>query len=178
MFVNLIGAVPACATKTRVYKKRSAKPKIRLPLQQRALALAARKLRSIDELRKKLLAEEYAADEIETVLARLGEIHLVDDNLVAHSISRQYKDRGNRFITQKMKSKGISAEEHESAFEELPDEFERALAAGEKKMRSLKTVEPRAAGQKLYQHLAVRGFSGGIVQKVVRQLTAGVEFDE
>ena len=145
---------------------------------QRAVALAARKLRSTAELRAKLLGEGHAEETIEAALERLKEVHLLDDNLVAHSISRQYADRGNRFITQKMKLKGISAEEHESAFEELPDEFERALAAGEKKLRSLKGLEPRAAGQKLYQHLALRGFSGSTVQKVVRQLTAGAEFDE
>lgn len=134
-------------------------------------------MRSAAELRTKLIGEGYAEDETDAAISRLREIHLIDDNLVAHSISRQYADRGNRFITQKMKSKGLAAEEHESAFEELPDEFERALAAGQKKLRSLKGLEPRAAGQKLYQHLALRGFSGGTVQKVVRQLTAGAEFD-
>lgn len=145
---------------------------------QRAIELAARKLRSANELAKKLTSEGYPADEITAALERLREIHLVDDNLVAHSISRQYADRGNRFIVQKMKTKGISASEHESAFEELPDELERALAVGTKKLKSLQGIEPRAVAQKLYQHLALRGFNGAIVQKAVRQLTRGVEIDE
>lgn len=153
-------------------------PKKPLPLKDRALALAARKLRSAAELKTKLLAEGYAEDEIDAAIARLGEIHLIDDNLVAHSISRRYADRGNRFIIQKMKTKGISAQEHDSAFEELPDELERALAAGAKKMKTLQGIEPRAAAQKLYQHLALRGFNGGVVQKAVRQLTHGTEVDE
>ena len=134
----------------RPKNKKEKKP---VPVKDRALALATRKMRSTAELRAKLIGEGYGDDETDAAIARLKEIHLIDDNLVAHSISRQYADRGNRFITQKMKTKGISAEEHESAFEELPDEFERALAAGAKKMRNLKGLEPRAAGQKLYQHL-------------------------
>lgn len=135
-------------------------------------------MRSAAELRLKLIGEGYGEDETDAAITRLREIHLIDDNLVAHAIGRQYADRGNRFITQKMKSKGLSAEEHASAIEELPDELERALAAGQKKMRSLTKLEPRVAAQKLYQHLALRGFSGSLVAKAVRQLTAGVEFDE
>ncbi len=154
-----------------MYQRRPKKTEGQQPLQQRALALAARKLRSALELRNKLITEGYAEDEIDAAITRLREIHLIDDNLVAHSISRQYADRGNRFIAQKMKSKGISSDEHESAIEELPEEFERALAAGAKKLKSLKGIEPRAQAQKLYQHLALRGFSGSLVGKVVRQLT-------
>ena len=77
-----------------------------------------------------------------------------------------------------MKEKGIGADRHAAALEELPDEFERALAAGEKKLKNLKNVEARVAAQKLYQHLALRGFGGSIIQKVVRQLTTGVEIED
>ncbi len=107
-------------------------------------------------------------------IARLTEVHLLDDNLVAQSISRRYADRGNRFIVQKMKEKGVTAEQ-ESALESLADEFERALAAGKKKLRTLEKFEPKVQAQKLYQHLALRGFTGATVQKVVRQLTRLVD---
>ena len=69
-----------------------------------------------------------------------------------------------------MKEKGVAAEQ-ESAIESLADEYERALAAGQKKLRSLGKFEPRVQGQKLYQHLALRGFAASVVQKVVRALT-------
>jgi regulatory protein len=160
--------------KRRSEKKEKPKPAV----YDRALSLAARRMRSEHDLRKKLLTEGYVAEEIETSLARLKEIYLLDDSKMAHSLGRQYKDRGNRFITQKLKEKGIGAEEHAAALEELPDEFERALAAGEKKLKSLKNLEARAAAQKLYQHLALRGFGGSIIQKVVRQLTTGVEIED
>ncbi len=159
-------------------KPRERKLKPPPPVYERALALAERRMRSEHDLRKKLLGEGYEADAVDASLTRLKEIYLLDDNKMAHSLGRQYKDRGNRFITQKLKEKGIGAEEHAAALEELPDEFERALAAGEKKLKSLKNLEARAAAQKLYQHLALRGFGGSIIQKVVRQLTTGVEIED
>ncbi len=153
-------------------KRRSEKKeKPRPAVYDRALSLAARRMRSEHDLRKKLLTEGYATEEVETSLARLKEIYLLDDSKMAHAVGRQYKDRGNRFITQKLKEKGIAVDEHTAALEELPDEFERALVAGEKKLKGLKGLESRIAAQKLYQHLALRGFSGSVVQKAVRQLT-------
>ncbi|HMV36133.1 MAG TPA: regulatory protein RecX, partial [Turneriella sp.] len=141
-----------------------------LPLYDRAVALAARRLRSAADLKKKLIAENYPEDEVDAAITRLGEVHLIDDNLVAQSISRRYADRGNRFILQKMKDKGV-ADEQESAFESLADEYDRALAAGKKKLRTLEKFEQKIRGQKLYQHLALRGFAGSTVQRVVRALT-------
>lgn len=143
------------------------------PLQQRAVTLAARKMRSAADLRKKLIGEGYEPAAVDTAIARLKEVYLLDDTRMAQSVSRQYKDRGNRFITQKLREKGIAADQESAALEDLPDELERALAAGEKKLRSIRTLEPRVQAQKLYQHLALRGFGGSIVQKAVRQLTAG-----
>lgn len=151
-------------------ERRPKKEKTPPPVYERAVALAARRLRSATELKKKLIGEGYDEGEVEAAVRRLGEVHLIDDNLVAHSISRRYADRGNRFIVQKMKEKGVDAEQ-ESAIGELADEYERALAAGQKKLRSLNKFEPGVQGQKLYQHLALRGFGSSVVQKVVRELT-------
>ena len=141
------------------------------PLPQRAAALAARKMRSAADLRKKLIGEGYDADAVDAAISRLKEVYLLDDARMAQAVGRQYKDRGNRFITQKLREKGIAADHEISALEDLPAETERALAAGEKKLRSLQGVEPRAQAQKLYQHLALRGFGGSVIQKAVRQLT-------
>ena len=151
-------------------ERRRKKEKTPPPLYDRAVTLAARRLRSAADIKKKLIAENYPEDEVDAAIARLVEVHLIDDNLVAQSISRRYADRGNRFIVQKMKEKGVAAE-HESALEGLDDEYERALAAGQKKLRTLGSFEIRVQQQKLYQHLALRGFGGSTVQKVVRQLT-------
>lgn len=157
-------------------ERRRKKEKTPPPLYDRAVALAARRLRSAAELKKKLVGEGYAEEEVDAAIARLSEVHLLDDNLVAHSISRRYADRGNRFIVQKMKEKGVAAEQ-ESALESLDDEFERALAAGQKKLRALLGLEAQVQRQKLYQHLALRGFAGQTVQKAVRQLTRATDDD-
>ncbi|GAB4443213.1 MAG: hypothetical protein OHK0011_25570 [Turneriella sp.] len=150
-------------------ERRRKKEKTPPPVYDRAVTLAARRLRSAADLRKKLIGEGYDEAEVDAALRRLAEVHLIDDNLMAHSISRRYADRGNRFIVLKMKEKGVAAEK--SVIEGLADEYERALAAGQKKLRSLGKFEPSVQGQKLYQHLVLRGFGGSVVQKVVRELT-------
>lgn len=135
-------------------------------------------MRSTAELRKKLIAEGYDPGDVEAALIRLKEIHLVDDGTLARSVARHYKDRGNRFIAQKLRAKGIAADEDELALEELPDELARAMVTGEKKLRSLTKFEPQIQKQKLYQYLASRGFSGSVVQKSVRRLvTKGEDFE-
>jgi regulatory protein len=155
-------------------ERRRRKEKAPPPLYERAVSLAARRLRSAAELKNKLVREGYAEVEVDAAIERLEEVHLIDDNLVAHSIARRYAECGNRFIAQKLKEKGVAAEQA-SVIEGLSDEYERALAAGQKKLLSLGKFEPRVQGQKLYQHLALRGFAGSVVQKVVRELT---RFDE
>ncbi|MBS0617152.1 MAG: RecX family transcriptional regulator [Spirochaetes bacterium] len=142
------------------------------PVYERALALAARRLRSTSDLRQKLLNEGYDGDAIEPALVRLKEVHLLDDARVAQAIGQHYKDRGNRFIAHKLKAKGLAVDEHTAALEELPDEFERALAVAEKKLHSLKALDARVVRQKLYQHLAARGFGGGVIEKVVRRVVS------
>ena len=147
------------------------------PLYERAVALAARKLRSTQDLRKKLIAEGYDAEGVETALVRLAEVHLLDDQLVAHSLGRRYADRGNQFVVRKLREKGLGAENTEIVLEELPEEIERAVAAARKKLRTMRETDSRIIAQKLYRHLASRGFSGNTVQKVVRQLVRSGDWE-
>jgi regulatory protein len=160
-----------------VYARRSNKPKKRLPVYERAITMAARRMRSVADMRARLLAEEYEEAEIEAALTRLKEVHLLDDTRVAQSITQQYKDKGNRYIAQKMKQKGLESDQHTTAIEELPDELIRAIEVAKKKLRYLEGLEPRKVQQKLYQHLAGRGFGSVTIQKVVRKVTGDAEFD-
>ncbi|HRP69165.1 MAG TPA: regulatory protein RecX [Turneriella sp.] len=150
-------------------------PKVRLAVKERAIQFVSRQMRSVHELRQKLLDEEYAVDEIETALERLKEIHLLNDVALAETIARQYRDRGNRFIAQKIKQKGIVLDNPSSAFEALDDEEERAYAAATKKMRSLAGLEKHKIAEKLYAHLALRGFSSSIAQRTARKIVDVME---
>jgi len=141
---------------------------------ERAVQIAARKFRSADAIKKKLIDEGYNEDAADAAVERLAEIHLVDDARLAESISRHYRDRGNRFIAQKLREKGV-AEHATDAVAALDDEEVRAQAAAEKKMKALGQFEPRVRAQKLYAHLAQRGFSSAVVARVVRQLTRSEE---
>jgi len=144
----------------------------------RAITLAARKMRSVNDLRKKLLEEGFNPDEIEIALERLQEMYLLSDQKFAQAIGRKYADRGNRFIAQKLKEKGVATDQHEVALEELSSELDRAIQAGQKKMRQLTRLQPQIVRQKLYQHLAMRGFGGSIIQKAVRTLAEGADDEE
>jgi len=146
-------------------------------LLSRAITLAARKMRSVQDLRTTLLKENFDPDEIEMALERLQEMYLLSDQKFAQAIARRYADRGNRFIVQKLKTKGVDAEQHEAAFDELATEYSRALQVGQKKMRQLVKLQAHIVRQKLYQHLAMRGFGGSINQKVVRELVEGADED-
>ncbi|MBV6492432.1 MAG: Regulatory protein RecX [Turneriella sp.] len=128
-------------------------------------------MRSVSELRIKLIQEEYPVEEIEVALERLSEVYLLDDKKIAESIVRQYKDRSNRFIINRLKQKGIHSEIHLDAMEALECEEERALFCGKKKAKVLENIAPHIAAQKIYQHLAMRGFSSSLAQKVARILT-------
>ena len=151
-------------------KKKTDKEKTPPPLYERALALAARALRSTDELRQKLLSEGYDSEGVEAALLRLKEVYLLDDARVAAAVGRQYKEKGDRFILNKLKSRGIDTEENAAVFEALSDELTRALDVGQKKLKVLAAFEARVQSQKLYRYLASRGFAANTVEKAVRRL--------
>ncbi len=152
-------------------KKKIGEEKTPPPLYERALALATRTLRSTDELRQRLLTEGYDSEGVEASLARLKEVYLLDDARVAAAVGRQYKEKGDRFILNKLKSRGIDTEENAAVFEALDDELTRALDAGQKKLKALSAFEVRVQSQKLYRYLASRGFASNTVEKAVRRLT-------
>lgn len=154
----------------RSQKKKTDKEKIPPPLYERALALAARALRSTNELRQKLLSEGYDSEGVEAALLRLKEVYLLDDARVAAAVGRQYKEKGDRFILNKLKSRGIDTEENAAVFEALSDELTRALDVGQKKLKVLAAFEARVQSQKLYRYLASRGFAANTVEKAVRRL--------
>ncbi|MBA2710089.1 MAG: RecX family transcriptional regulator [Tatlockia sp.] len=63
----------------------------------------------------RFLEKEFASlvdvdNQVATTLARLRELHLLHDARVAESLAYRYAHKGNRFITQTLRLKGISAE--------------------------------------------------------------------
>lgn len=112
----------------------------------------------------RLLEKEYPNlkdidNEIEKTLNRLEKLHLLNDNNLANNLARKYQHKGNRFIKQNLKQKGLSEDLIESAIAELPFEQERALIEAQKKWRTIKGDDARAKENKLLRFLSGRGFS-------------------
>jgi len=122
-----------------------------------------------------LLEKEFAhvADidkNIEHTLNRLREMHLINDARAAESLAYRYAQKGNRFIAQVLRQKGMSSCVIEETLTTLGPEIERALEEARKKLRSLSNEEPRAIEVKLWNFLSSRGFSSDTLHQVIGQL--------
>ena len=139
---------------------------------QRSLDLLNYKSRSSAELKKRLLEEEFDAEEIDSAIRRLQELHLISDEAISAMLARKYAHKGNRFIEQKMKLRGIELPHRESVLETMADEFSRAIYAAQKKIGSLKGKDDNHIRQKMYRFLASSGFGSEVIGKVMRHYPA------
>lgn len=135
--------------------------------------LSARNI-SIRELSSILEKEFSSKPEVDKLVSqtirRLKELHLIDDNNIANSLTQRYQHKGNRFIAQKLQQKGINKESIDSAIESLPYEFERALPEARKELRSMQPLEGKAKENKLLRFLSSRGFGANTCYKVIDEL--------
>lgn len=121
------------------------------------------------------LEKEFAhlpdADEcIESAIKRLYELHLINDKRLADSLASRYEKKGNRFITQALKQKGVSDEVITDALASLGDEYARALVEARKKGARKRDDNPEKIKNRLYRFLSGRGFSFETITKVVLHL--------
>jgi regulatory protein len=128
----------------------------------------------IDYLRKK----EYADEEIEIGLTFLEENKLLNDAEFARMFCRDAmlrKPLGARALQQKLMQRGIARDIIDAVIAEQispESDYEAALATAQKLFHkystSRKHLEDDAIKKKLYENLARRGFSGSVIQNVVR----------
>lgn len=90
----------------------------------------------------RLLEKEFSAhpnleNAISQTLARLRELHLINDERIAESLSLRYRHKGNRFIRNVLRQKGLSDELIEYTLAQYGDEYERALEVLHKKLYSI-----------------------------------------
>lgn len=64
---------------------------------------------------------------IQNTLKRLNELHLLNDHRLAHGITLRYAHKGNRFMIQSLRQRGIRDAVIEDVLEQLGDEYPRAL---------------------------------------------------
>lgn len=123
----------------------------------------------------RLLEREFSAHQdldqaIEATLARLRDLHVLDDHRLAESLSHRYRHKGNRFIRSVLKQKGLNDEVIEETLAECGDEYERALEVLHKKLYSVYRTPGEKSASRLYSFLASRGFSHAVIQQAMKTI--------
>lgn len=109
---------------------------------------------------------------VEKTIARLKELHLINDEFYASSLAQNHQHKGDRFIVQKLQQKRFSEEVVAHAIQSLPSEFERALPEARKKLQTLPSLGPKEKNNKLLSFLSSRGFSASTCYKIIDEATA------
>jgi len=136
----------------------------------RQLAMAPR---SRAELMQKLAQRGCAADVAATVLDRMTEVGLVDDEAYAQMFVRsQQAGRGlaKRALARELRTKGIEDHLAEDALAAISDEDERdrARALVDKKLRAMHGLGIEVQTRRLAGMLARKGYSPSVTYAVVR----------
>jgi regulatory protein len=142
-----------------------------------ALRLLAVRPRSEAELARRLRMKGFAAAEVEPVLARLGELGMLDDAAFAGMLARdrvRLRPQGSRRMLGELRAKGVDEETARAAVSaalesEATDEAALARRAAAK-WRPRAGEEPARARRRLYGYLARRGFDGEVAREVVDEV--------
>lgn len=106
---------------------------------------------------------------IDSVFKRLKELHLINDFRLASHLAQHYSHKGNRFITQQLRQKGIKEAIILQALCSLEEENVRALEEARKKLGSQWDNSEQAMAL-LYRFLSGRSFSYPAITAVIKQL--------
>lgn len=147
----------------------------------KALSVLSKSDQSEKKLREKLL-NDYDENIVEEVIEFLKGYKLINDNLLAEKIvhdNMNLSKFGKNKIKQNLYNKGIAASDIQDAISQIdPDEeYENAKYLAEKRLKRLKGENKNKINQKIYQHLAYKGFNYDIIKRVLRELLNFDEFD-
>ena len=140
----------------------------------RQLAIAPR---SRAELMQKLAQRGCAADVAASVLDRMTQVGLVDDQAYAQMLVRtQQAERGlaRRALAAQLRTKGIDDHLAREALASITDEDEcdRARALVEKKLRAMHGLGIEVQTRRLAAMLARKGYSWSVSYTVIREVIA------
>lgn len=154
---------------------------IYMKAKNKALSILSKSDQSEKKLREKLL-NDYDENIVEEVIEFLKGYKLINDNLLAEKIvhdNMNLSKFGKNKIKQNLYNKGIAASDIQDAISQIdPDEeYENAKYLAEKRLKRLKGEDKNKINQKIYQHLAYKGFNYDIIKRVLRELLNFDEFD-
>jgi regulatory protein len=139
--------------------------------------------RSREEVRRYLRRKETPPELIESVLARLDHLDLVNDRDFASfwvETREQFSPRGAHALKNELRMKGVAREVADAVVDEEKDE-ERALQAGRKKALSLvrmPSIDYATFRTRLGSFLQRRGFGYEISTRTVRALWKELKEEE
>lgn len=142
---------------------------------QRALRFLSYRPRAVNEVEKKLSEHGFDEQEIETVVTRLKEGGLLDDEQFARmwvENRSSFRPRGRRVLTMELRHKGVPEDSIQLALQETQSETNLAYQAALKQARRLNGLDWQGFREKLSAFLARRGFSYGTIAPVVRRVWA------
>jgi regulatory protein len=133
--------------------------------------------RSRAELEHKLAQRDCPADVAATVLDRMSEVGLVDDQAYAQMLVRSQQDgRGlaKRALARELRTKGIDDELAEEALASISesDERDRARALVDKKLRAMHGLGIEVQTRRLAGMLARKGYSPSLTYAVICEAIA------
>ncbi|QQE10448.1 regulatory protein RecX [Planctomycetota bacterium] len=146
-----------------------------------AMRSLSRRSMSEKQVRDKLREKDFGTGTADMVVERLYELKLLDDEAYGRMLLRDLmgkKAAGPGLIKQKCFEKGLKGpliEQLLSEFVEVDDQREAALGFAEKKLRTMKRLEPDVRRRRLYGALARRGFGGDVLSYVMEQVREQIE---
>lgn len=130
--------------------------------------------RSRQELADRLAKKDVPDDLATALLDRFTEVGLIDDAAFARQwVESRHRSRGlaPRALAQELRRKGVDGEAASAALEQIDDDDQRAAARAlvDKKLRSMRGLDPQVATRRLAGLLARKGYAAGLAFAVVRE---------
>jgi regulatory protein len=141
------------------------------------LRLLTQRARSRAELAEALRRRGVPDEPAGRVLDRFGEVGLIDDVALAHSLAgAQHRERGlaRRAVAAKLRQRGLGDEIVSDAVEDIDSESERERARElvTRRRRALAGLPADAQARRLIGLLARKGYPSGLAYAVVREALA------
>jgi regulatory protein len=151
-------------------RTRVAKP---LDCHERALRLLAVRPRSRRELQSRLLRAGFEPEEVESELARLEVVGLVDDEAFARQVVEHEvtaRRSGRRAVTSRLYASGLDRQTIERSLEDVPasGDDERAVELARTRVGRLARLTPEQAFTRLVGFLGRRGYAPSTARHAAR----------
>lgn len=149
----------------------------------KALNFLSYQMRSEQEVRKKLISNEYGEAVVEEAIRKLEKLGFLNDETYSKALLETKKrtaKKGPRAIQQDLIKKGISKNLQQQVLKEYSheDQVKNAIELAEKQVRAGEDKTPSQVKQKIQDLLIRKGYSFAIVSEVLDQIALERDDDE